>query len=706
MKHCLYIMMLLVGTATGSMAQDRSGGRQGQSGGFSLSNLSAAQKDSIQKADTAGMAARHVKVFHLTPHIGDSYPIPLDSSRLNFANSTLVEGRSLAVGYLANQGSAAQTRMFSERKEARDFMFVDAFDYWITTPANANFYDTKIPYTNIMYNTDFASQNKTDRIKGVLTTNFGKKVNIGGEADYIYSRGFYNSNGNKLYSYRLFGNYLSDHYELRAYISNYNFIYHENGGLTNDRYITHPDDPEFTSGKRPADSRSYPVRYTDFFNRVRGKTYFLTHRYNLGFHRTLEETDAEGNEKKEFVPVSSIIHTLNYEDNRRHAYADEANTAVIDTCYATRYRPDSIPLDDRSEYWMLSNTIALSMREGFRKWAKFGLSAFVRFDKRQFTLPVYFKETLGTYGPYDKVPVPTADDPMPIQPDYFAMQQQDEFTTYLGGSLSKRQGSILTYNAQGEFAIVGDDIGEFRLSGDLQTRFKLFKKDATIQAEGYIYNVTPSFYMRHNSSRYYEWNNGNFEKERRIYAGGTIDLASTRTRITAGVSNIQNYVYFNTAGLPEQDGDNIQVITVRFKQDFRYRAFGWENEVAYQLSGKKSVLPLPEITAYSNIYFDVKLAKVLSLQLGADVHYFTEYYAPYYEPATLQFQVQDQSKGVKVGNFPLINAYANLHLKQARFFVTAYNIGSLFVAPNYFSLPHYPLDPMVIKAGIAVTFNN
>ncbi len=704
MKHCLYIFILLTGIAAATVAQDRSSQSSGR-GGFSLSNLSAAQRDSLIAADTAKMAALHLKAYNLTHLIGDPYLAPMDTARLNFANSTLVEGKSLGVGFLANQGSAAQTRMFTERKEARDFMFADPFDYWIITPENAKFYDTKVPYTNIMYLTDFASQNKTDQLKGVLTTNFGKKVNIGAEADYIYARGFYNSNGNKLLTYRLFGNYLSDHYELRAYASNFNFVYHENGGLTNDRYITNPDDPEFTAGKRPADSRSYPVRYTNYFNRVRGKTYFLTHRYNLGFYHTLDETDEEGNAKKRFIPVSSIIHTLNYEDNRRHAYADLRSTAAIDTCYAYRYRPDTIPLNDRASYWKLSNTLALSIREGFKDWAKFGLTAFVNFEKRQFTLPVYWGEE-GKRDRYDEAEKPTIDNPMPPQPDYDAMHRYDEFSTYIGANIYKRQGSVLTYNAQGELAVVGDDIGEFRLAGDIQTRFRLFKKDATIKAEGYINNVRPSFFMRHNASRYYEWDNENLKNERRLYAGGTIDLASTRTRISAGVNNIQNYVYFNSTGMPQQDGDNIQVITLRFKQDFRIRAFGWENEVAYQLSGKKSVLPLPEITAYSNLYFDFKLAKVLSVQLGADVHYFTAYYAPYYEPATLQFQTQDPANGVKVGNFPLINAYVNFHLKQARFFVTAYNIGTQFVSPNYFSLPHYPLDPMVIKAGIAVTFNN
>ena len=103
------------------------------------------------------------------------------------------------------------------------------------------------------------------------------------------------------------------------------------------------------------------------------------------------------------------------------------------------------------------------------------------------------------------------------------------------------------------------------------------------------------------------------------------------------------------------------------------------------------------------MYLDFKLVKVLSIQLGANLYYNTAYHAPYYEPATQQFQLQ---KDLKIGGYPLINAYVNFNLKQARFFVMAYNLSQKFVEPNYFSLAHYPLNPMVVKMGIAVTFNN
>lgn len=670
MRRCVYIWGLLTVIALGVCAQRPllGGDRRG---------AGAEVPDSLAAGDSAGV--RVTTGYRIGTVSGDVSVAPMDTDRLDFANSTFTEGRSLAVGYLANIGSPAQTRIFNERKEARDFIFADPFDYYITTPENACFHDTKIPYTNVLYTFNGGDQKKEDRLKGVLSVSFGKNINAGGEVDYIYSRGHYASNGNKLLSYRLFGNYLSDRYDMRAYLSNFNFITGENGGLTNDEYITAPD--KFTDSRRTVDSKAYPVRFSDAFNRVRGKQYFLTHRYNFGFYRTPDKGDTV----RTFVPVSSIVHTLFYEDNRRHFTS--AGQAGIDTCFENVYEPADSAMHDRPSAWNIGNTFALSLREGFQDWVKFGLTAFIRLEKRRFTLPAFHLESGSLrQGEYDRY---------------------DEFSTYIGAELSKQQGSILTYNARGELCAAGDDLGEFRLTGTLQTRFTLFRKDAAIRAEGYIKNVTPAFFLRHNHSRFYVWD-CKLKNEQQAYAGAVIDLESTRTRLSAGVNSIQNYVYLDGAGLPDQYDGNLQVLTGRIRQDFRFGAFGWENEAAYQLSSDGDRLPLPRLSLYSNMYIDVKPVKVLSLQLGVDVHYFSGYEAPDYNPATQQFQLQSGGSGerISVGGYPLVNAYANFHLKQARFFVSAYNLGTKFIEPDYFSFPHYPLNPFLLKFGIAVTFKD
>ena len=149
MKYYLYILLFLIGTAASAHAQGRSGSRGGR-GGFSLSNLSSSNKeipDSLLQTDSAALKSKRIIGYRLTPLLGERYIAPMDTNRLNFGNSTLVDANSLAVGYLANVGSPAQTRIFNERKEERDFIFADAYDYYITTPTNAYFYDTKVPYT-------------------------------------------------------------------------------------------------------------------------------------------------------------------------------------------------------------------------------------------------------------------------------------------------------------------------------------------------------------------------------------------------------------------------------------------------------------------------------------------------------------------------------------------------------------------------------
>ena len=710
-KKCKIVFSLICFTLTLAAQNRPAGGGQGR-GGFSLSNRNATiHTDSLSldsQADTTNTS--RINAFRLND-FGDRYAVPMDTSRINMANSVLVEGQGVAIAYTGNIGAPSQTRIFSERKEERDFIFADAYDHYIITPQNGYFYDTKIPYSNVLYNRAGNATKREEQLKILLTSNFTKKINAGWDFDYIYSRGFYNSNGNKIINYRFFGNYLSDRYEAHAYLRNTNIVNSENGGLTNDRNITNPED--FGAG-RPPDTKDFITRMNNVWNRVRGKNIFLTHRYNLGFYREMtgqekerkeqQETEKERQREEErqkaeeqtgnpeqqpatndntkedihaneiFVPVSSLIHTFEFEDHSRRFISNGSLDNLYPNMYAS---PDSVPIpNDFTSSWRLRNTLALALREGFQDWVKAGLTAFIFFEKRQFALPG--DSVLGTV-------------------------KYDEFSTFIGAELTKKRGSLLTYDARSEFCVVGSDLGEFRLTGNLQSTFPVLGKTASLQAYGYIKNVVPAFYQRHHHSRYFWWDMP-LKNVQRVFVGGAVAWEETKTQLSVGVESVQNLVYFDTLSIPKQYDGNLQVITGRLKQDFRYKAFGWENELVYQVSSNNGVLPLPQLSAYTNLYVAFKLVKVLSVQLGADVHYHTLYHAPYYEPATQQFRQQDD---IKIGNYPLINAYVNFHLKQARFFISGYNLGSILIDnPSYFSMPHYPLNPMVIKMGISVMFNN
>ena len=194
-------------------------------------------------------------------------------------------------------------------------------------------------------------------------------------------------------------------------------------------------------------------------------------------------------------------------------------------------------------------------------------------------------------------------------------------------------------------------------------------------------------------------------KEFRTRLEGELNIEHWQTHLKAGVENIKNYTYFNQKALPQQNDGNIQVLSATLSQNFRLGIFHLDNEVTWQKSSNTTVLPLPELSLYHNFYIQTTLAKkVLHVQLGADVRYFTKYYAPAYTPAIQQFHLQPEDDQVKIGGYPIINVYANLQLKRTRLFAMMYHVNQGMGNSNYFLSPHYPINPRLFKIGVSWNF--
>ena len=189
-----------------------------------------------------------------------------------------------------------------------------------------------------------------------------------------------------------------------------------------------------------------------------------------------------------------------------------------------------------------------------------------------------------------------------------------------------------------------------------------------------------------------------------------------------GVENIKNYTYLANTSVPVtnqagqivsfknnaavfQHSGNIQVFTAMLQQKLKYGIFHLDGEVVYQKSSEQSILPLPELSAYGNLYLKTGLAKnVLQVELGADVRYFTKYNAPDYSPVIGQFYLQNPENEISIGGCPMIDVYANLHLKRTRIFVMLYNANQTMGNSRYFLAPHYPISPRILKLGISWNF--
>lgn len=621
--------------------------------------------------------------WSITQPLGLRYDVPMDTLMHNFYSTDIPSSYSTAYGTTGNLGGAAFSKIFFDRGIPSEFFFKDPFSHWIQTASTWKFYNTHIPFTQLSYLTGGSKQTAQDDLKAVFSGNINPRLALGGSVNYILSRGNYQHQATKDLAYSIFGSYLGDRYDIQFFLNTYNFVNQENGGITDDTYILNPE--EVQGGQASVDTRTIPTNLSDAYNRIRGQEYYATQRYKFGFY---QEEQQDTTVIRTFVPVTSIIHTIEYNANK-HRFVNQS--ATEDTTFFANTYMGLGGTNEETTYQSLRNTVGISLLEGFNKYAKMGLGAYLTYEYRHYSMP---RDTLSPG---------TVIDGLTPRPDLSIPRKHSENLLWVGGELSKQKGELLTYNVNGKFGLAGSVIGDIDVTADVRSRFRLWKDTVQLQAYGFFKNIEPSYFYKRYASNHFMWNNS-FGKTRRMRVGGELSVKRWGTKLNVGVENIQNYIYFDNNCLPQQEGSIIQVFQARLDQNFRLGILNWENEVVYQKTSKPSIIPLPELSVYSNLYLLFRIAKVLHVQLGVDCRYYTKYKSEAFQPATLTFHTQDQ---IEVGNYPFMNAYINMKLKQTRFFVMMSHVNQgLFGGNNYFSLPHYPLNPRMFQMGLSIDFSN
>lgn len=714
---------------------------------------------------------RGLKVWTVDDRFGDRSMAQPDTLSHMFQNSVFTTGMRGEYNTLGNLGSPRMSRIFIDRKEDGQFLFTQPYDYFVKPVSNYFFTNTLSPITNLTYNECGDRSNGEDHLKAMFGVNIGKDLGVGFNFDYIYGRGYYQSQSTSHFNYSLHASYFGERYNAHFLFSTNHEKVTENGGITDDRYITHPEvfNDNFSENE-------IPTVLEQNWNRNDNQHIFFSHRYNVGFRRKVKMTDDEikarqfaiesqkeneakkkeearrngeadkrvnGKEEKsfagrpdnsaiagdepeektksadertkisgkaqadsisgieakaaeaekwmkdEYVPVTSFIHTLKFDNYRRiyQAYQTPENFYADNYDMDLKFGGDSIY--DKTRHYSLKNTLGIAMLEGFNKWAKAGLKIFATSELRHFTLP---KLTTGT-------------------------DSYNEHTLSVGAQLSKTEGKAIHYSATAETWVTGEDAGQLKVAGKADLNFKLFGDTVQLAANAYFIRLNPTFYYRHYHSRHYWWDNS-LDKELRTRVEGTLSIRRTRTKLRVAFDGLKNYTYMtqgygttadygrtgNTVSVKQHAG-NITLLTAQLSQDFTFGPVNWENCLTYQKSSDDKILPVPAFNAYSNLYLRFKIAKVLKVDLGADVRYFTKYYAPDYSAALGQFTVQDNGENnVKTGNYPIINVYANMHIKQTRFFIMMSHVNA--GNGEYFLTPHYPLNSRVLRFGLSWNFFN
>lgn len=649
-----------------------------------------AQFQSLTSATSGATKSKKVKVepsyaWSISEPLGLHYESTIDTLFLNYHKSFIPSHQSTAWATTGNFGASGQNQIFFQRKPTSDFFFQDAIDSWLPGVATQRYYNTRIPMTIISHNTGGNKYSNQDRTQVLFSGNVDKKLQLGGAIDYIYSKGSYNYQADKNFRWSLFGSYIGDRYEMQTFFNSYNYLGKENGGITDDQYITDP--AKVQGGETKVDNKSIPTYLTAAHSKMTGLEFYLNQSYNVGHYKYQRDSVTDTIIGRTYIPVTRFIWTADFKTSK-HLFLNQ-NAAQDQSFFENSYL-SLTGTDETTRYWRLRNTLGVSLLEGFNKYAKFGFSVYATHEMRRYKQVV--DTVSGKELPEGLVELPVTIDPTKTQQ-----------LLWVGGQLTKQRGSILTYAATAQFGLLGDVSGDIDIEGSVTTRFKLFGDTVSLKAYGYFKNLEAPYLLKQFVSNHYAWDN-KFSKVQRFRAGGILDLPWIYTSINVGYETLNNYIYFNNNSLPEQSSSAVHVLNASLTNHLGFGIFNWDNEVTYQTSSNASVLPLPKFSIFSNMYLKFRIARVLDVQVGVDCNYYTKYYAPAYNPAIMSFYNQSE---IECGNFAFADVYANFKLKKARFYVMYSHANKgLFGGNNYFSIPHYPLNPGRFQLGISVDFVN
>lgn len=689
------------------------------------------QPDSLDTGTDVQSIPPKLYMWKLSETLGNRTIVPADTLALNFQNTNLVGGMTGEYNFLGNLGSPRLSRIFFNRQDDEPTLFMAPYSSFFVRPDQVFFTNSNVPYTNLTYYKAGNKVNGEERFKSYFSVNVNKRLAFGFNFDYLYGRGYYANQSTSHFNAGLFGSYIGERYQIQAVYNNFFMKMNENGGIANDGYITRPD--TMAEGKKEYSSTTIPVKMEQTSNRNKDFYVYLTQRYRLGFKRRVLKEEAQNNSVQqrfspaapttsiassfapadslatdslatdslpannlamgdnlsldslnsnhalpedtnfveEFVPVTSFIHTFKIE-RARHKY--QSVSTPDENAY---YNKQGVSRDSTTAF-SVKNVFGIALLEGFNRYAKAGLTGYISHKFSRYDL---------------------------MNADSMTVDRFTEQEIYVGGELAKRQGKTLHYSIDGEVGIMDKAMGQFRVNGNMDLNFRLWKDTVNLIIRGFVKNTLPSFYMRHYHSNLHVWDNDNMEKEFRTRVEGELNIDRWGTNLRAGVENVKNYTYLNQKAVPEQNSGNIQILSATLKQNFRAGIFHLDNEVTWQKSSNETVLPLPQISVYSNLYLLTKLAKkVLTVQLGADVRYFTKYNAPAYTPSIQQFHLQPENDQVEIGGYPIVNVYANLHLKRTRLFAMYSHVNQGMGTRNSFLVPHYPINPSLLRIGVSWNF--
>jgi hypothetical protein len=600
--------------------------------------------------------------------------VNIDTLLKHFHNYNPIFKNSITGTYTGNYGGSFLDNDFSKRNYYTEFYFLRNHTPYLLTPFQITYYNTTTPYTLLDYS---QSENKNrgneTRFNVIHSQNINPNLNVTFRYDQAKSQGQYNYQENRNHFITLYSSYTRDRINLYGGFI-FNRIFNgENGGITNEEDL------------KSVDQEFIPTRLLGAASAYKNNYIFANAEYKIGISEVIEE-------EKHFKPIAGVLYSFILSRNQKlftEGKENDNSSYFANSWLNKNFSNDSVRFNT------MTNQLQLNFYESALRKFSFGKRAFAGIESvnTSFAESGYEKAVFPFHEGTFEGNVYTGPSPRWYNKSYS--------NAYFGGGIYRETGQFWTWNFDGKQYFTGIKAGQTEINGIISKPVHILKDTLSgITIKGNLLNRTPDFFQQKYFSNRIKWSK-DLVNEQIMNAAFTFLSPRYHLETGARYTLFNNFIYHDTLGIPSQTKSQILILSAFINKEFKWHNLNLLTQILWQKASAPQYIHLPDFSSRLVISYNLVLAKVLFLEVGADTRYNTAYYADAYHPVTGLFYLQYARK---LGNYPYIDAFINGKLKRTRVFFQYMNLGSLFLSPSYFTALHYPMNKATFRFGVSWSF--
>ncbi len=599
---------------------------------------------------------------------------------------------------LGNIGTAIRPLFYKAPEQIGTMLGYDAFSLYTFKPSQVRYFNTKSPFSNIIY---VPGGNNQDLLQFELSRNIDSLWNVGINVQRISSNkqlidGTATADNAAIshWDFMVHSNYQTKNrkYSLLAYFNLSDHNSNDQGGVV----VETGRDLQYMlqlAGNRPlltnasTRDKSYNLHV---YHEYAGYKAFQVYQVIDFQTRKVQFKDNNFNDglTNGFYPKD--YKNLNYRQNQQ--------TRPIGNRLSPLTKIDSLFYNIQPQSDSIYNETRYTLFEH-----KSGIKGFYKGFNYRFHIRQRFYSYQNPFNSYQNTPVLRYKD-IPINsPSDVQIYKYSKDTSKVYGSSENMVGIWLNQYFKDSTRAFAD--AEYFIGNDYQFKFEYQGKWLNLGYESQ--STSPTLIQRANFNNGLRWEDYttflNYSRSRgvnekvqnnNIYGYGSVKFGGLVFHPSVDFNVIKNYIYFDTNAFVRQDkGTAIGILRFGLGFDYRKGKFSTTNQVFYTERTGPDLIRFPKLFTNSRLAYDLLFKKKLFIKAGVELHYKSGYYADAYMPAIQQFHLQNKQE---IFGYVQADVFADLRINRVRLFLKFAHVNQGLFSGGYYASPGF--------AGMGRTF--